>query len=149
MAMKHPHNKKSSLETILAKLVVAKMEGKEPEFYKPIFSYIQKRHKPVYHRFAVWLLDSYRGYLYSTGHGGFNAYASVSLVISAHDRCSSGKKVNYKEFSLLRKKAHGSATLTGLFDISISLHYMLKPDDQISKLSEIIQEQLHRGNDYR
>lgn len=71
------------------------------------------------------------------------------LVINAHTKCISGIQVKSKEFASVRKKCRGAAAFAGLYDISADLTYFLNQDTQISKLSEIIQEQLHRGNDYR
>lgn len=146
--MKHPHNTKSSLEAVLARLVVAKMDGRELYYYKPIFSYIQKRHKPVYHRFVIWLftlyMDELNGRLVEP-----EKHQDVMLIINAHMKCVSGIQVKSKEFASVRKKCRGAASISSLYDISASLIYFLNQDTQISKLSDIIQEQLHRGNEYR
>lgn len=113
---------------------------------KHLLSRIQKKHKPVYHRFAVWLLSRYRDALHDRGYISIEKYSSINAVIAAHEHCASGGKIGTKQFARIRKKAQISsqdASITSLVNLSNRVEIFIGVDEQISKLSEIIQERLH------
>lgn len=144
--MKHyHHNTKESLNAIIVHLVTCKINYDQVDM-KHLLSRIQKKHKPVYHRFAVWLLSRYRDALHDRGYISIEKYSSINAVIAAHEHCASGGKIGTKQFARIRKKAQISsqdASITSLVNLSNRVEIFIGVDEQISKLSEIIQERLH------
>lgn len=150
--MKHYHNNtKESLNAIIVHLVTCKINYEQVDI-KHLLSRIQKKHKPVYHRFAIWLLSRYRDALHDRGYISIEKYSSINAVIAAHEHCASGGKVGTKQFARIRKKAQISsqdasvtcfASITSLVNLSNRVEIFIGVDEQISKLSEIIQERLH------